>query len=101
MPNILSFATNKEILAIMDRLINKHDASWQGFRAADLEAAKTKLSEHDIDVVLLGAGTDVAEREALELHCQSLGKTPKFVSHYGGGSGLLYAEVEQALVRSS
>ena len=98
MIHVLSFSTNKEILAVMDRLVNKHSDNWTGHRAADLETALSKLTELPIDVVLLGAGTDAEDRESLQQIIDNDGLKAKIVVHYGGGSGLLYAEVEEALV---
>ena len=85
----------------MDRLVGKHEASWTSHRAADLETALAKLAELPIDVVLLGAGTDTAEREVLEAAIAKVAGTTKIVAHYGGGSGLLYAEIHQALAATS
>ena len=94
MITILSFCTNPTILPVMDRLVNKQEG-WRGLRAPDLATAKALVSEHSIDLVLLGAGTGAAERAVLaEL---TAGKPTKYVNHYGGGSGLLYAEVTAAL----
>ena len=95
MINILSFSTNHEILTVMDRLISNHDNNWRSHCAADLEAARRVLTEENIEVVLLGAGTGEAEHTELQTLTETLGKAPKFVYHYGGGSGLLYAEVNQ------
>ena len=98
MIHVLSFSTNKEILAVMDRLVNQHSDDWTGHRAGDMMAAVDKLVEFPIDVILLGAGTDVEDRESLQQIIDDDGLKARIVVHYGGGSGLLYAEVEQALV---
>ncbi|WP_082921699.1 hypothetical protein [Lewinella sp. 4G2] len=97
MIHILSFSTNKEILAVMDRLVNKHDENWTGYRAADLATASEIITQSPIDVVLLGAGTGAAERQVLSDQASAADKRIRFIDHYGGGSGLLYAEVEEAL----
>jgi len=97
MPNILSLSTNPDILPVMDRLVINHADDWQSFTAPDLDTARQVLAERDIDVVLLGAGTGEAEHAELQTVAVAADKATKFVYHYGGGSGLLYAEVEQAL----
>lgn len=97
MIHILSFCTNPEILPVMDRLVNKHSDDWTGYRAPDLATARRVLAERRIDCVLLGAGTGREEQEALLADLAPDAHMPVFIHHYGGGSGLLYAEVEQAL----
>ena len=94
MIQILSFCTNPTILPVMDRLVNKQEG-WTGHRAADLRTAAALVAEHDFDVVLLGAGTGDEEREALAAITKD--KSTRYINHYGGGSGLLYAEVTEAL----
>lgn len=94
--NILSFSTNREILPIMDRLVNKQEG-WTGQRAPDLAAARELLLAGDFSAVLLGAGTGEAERNALQILLDATGKKTVLIDHYGGGSGLLYAEVMEAL----
>jgi hypothetical protein len=97
MINILSFSTNADILPVMDRLVNKHSDDWRGYQAADLATAHRILTEQDINILLLGAGTGQAEYDELQTVVTSAGKDTKFVYHYGGGSGLLYAEIAEAL----
>ena len=96
MIRILSFSTNRDILPVMDRLVNKQEG-WEGRRAADLATAERLLDEEDFDLVLLGAGTGEAELQHLRARTQVQGKAVRFVVHYGGGSGLLYNEVAAAL----
>lgn len=98
MLSILSFSTNLEILPVMDRLVNKNP-DWKGLCAPDLTTARTLVQEQDVDLVLLGAGTGKAEHIALTEDIISLGKQTKLINHYGGGSGLLLAEIMGALSR--
>lgn len=93
---ILSFVTNPEILPVLDRVVNKHDG-WTGERAPDLETARKKVSEGDFDVVLLGSGTGAEERVVLQAIIAGRNLQTVLVDHFGGGSGLLYAEVVEAV----
>lgn len=97
MIRILSFCTNPDILPVMDRLVNKHSDQWESHRAPDLATAKQVLTDLDIDIVLLGAGTGEEEQAILHQLTTQLGKATRYIKHYGGGSGLLYAEIEEAL----
>lgn len=81
----------------MDRLVANHADDWQSFTAPDLGTARQMLARHTINVVLLGAGTGEAEHVELQAVVEAAAKPTKFVYHYGGGSGLLYTEVAQAL----
>lgn len=80
----------------MDRLVNKQ-AGWQGQVAGDLAAARSAVLTEDFDVVLLGAGTGATERMALQADLDAAEKQTFLIDHYGGGSGLLYAEVMEVL----
>ncbi len=96
MIKILSFSTNPDILPVMDRLVNKQ-AGWTGRPVADIRTARSAVLKEDFDIVLLGAGTGVAERESLQVILKELGKPTLLIDHYGGGSGLLFAEVMEAM----
>ena len=96
MLRILSFVTNPEILPVLDRVVNKQEG-WTGRRASSLAAAEAVLHREPIDVILLGAGTGAAERESLTVTIANSGQNTIIIDHYGGGSGLLYAEVMEAV----
>jgi hypothetical protein len=59
----------------------------------------TLASDACVDVLLVGAG--LSPEEEAQLHAAAGAQTPKVpvVSHYGGGSGLLFAEVWGVLGR--
>ncbi|MEM9525983.1 MAG: hypothetical protein AAGA31_05190 [Bacteroidota bacterium] len=96
MINILSFSTNPEILPVMDRLVNKNP-NWRSLSAANLATARKLVQEEDVDLVLLGAGTGEAERSVLQEDILFHNKQTRLINHYGGGSGLLLAEVTGAM----
>lgn len=93
---ILYIGRNVEILNTVVRLINANE-NWLGIGAIDDGAAKLLFISHAVDVVLLGPGIS-DESEAIL--CNFFGKenpNTVVVQHYGGGSGLLSSEINQAL----
>lgn len=93
---ILIVGTNKAILATIERLINKEE-KWLATIAYTLDEVMTICLEKDFGLLLIGAGLN--EQEELEVQQQMAVLRPQLpiVKHYGGGSGLLYAEIYQAL----
>ncbi len=90
--NILVAGTHPEIMATILRLLN-NKGGWQATGASTLPEVIKLAKEQRFDVVLIGAG--INEDDTLQIN-QTFQQIP-VVLHYGGGSGLLYAEVYQAL----
>jgi DNA-binding NarL/FixJ family response regulator len=90
--NILVVGTHPEIMATILRLLN-NKPGWQATGASTLPEVTKLAQEQKFDVVLIGAG--INEDDTLQIN-QTFQGIP-VVLHYGGGSGLLYAEVYQAL----
>jgi DNA-binding NtrC family response regulator len=88
---ILITGTNPDIMKVILRLLNSKDG-WTGHTAFSVAEAIAKSRETAFDVVLIGAGINDEEALNLEKHF-----TVPVIRHYGGGSGLLYAEVYMAL----
>ena len=94
---ILAVGTNEKIMQTILRLINQNPL-WEGDIALSSASAKNSLQEARYDLILLGSGSDESEiRLILDLYKLRI----PVVLHYGGGSGLLVAEVNQALKPSS
>lgn len=75
-----------------------NNADWHGIGTDEIAEAKKLLQGERFDVALLGNGfTEAEESEVTEFVNQHSPGT-KTVYHYGGGSGLLSAEIYQALV---
>jgi hypothetical protein len=85
---ILIVGKHPDIMKTILRLIN-NKPGWTGTGAFTVDEA---LGQPTVDVVLLGAGLSKEESEQIKLSF----KVP-VVQHYGGGSGLLYAEIYQAI----
>ena len=96
---ILIVGTNRPILATIARLIDK-EGKWLCTITYSVSEATTLCLEKDFGLLLIGAG--LADEEELELKQQMAILRPKLpvVKHYGGGSGLLFAEIYQALATS-
>jgi DNA-binding response OmpR family regulator len=94
--NILAVGRHPEIMATIIRLIN-NKPGWNGVPALSCGEALELFNAQSFGLVLIGAGitaTETAELcEALKAHKPGV----PIVQHFGGGSGLLYAEIYQAL----
>lgn len=94
--NILVYGKHADILATVLRLVNKEEA-WNG-QGSTVEAEVVELfREGNYDLVLFGGGVTEAEEQRLRALFLSQNPRVKLVQHYGGGSGLLKAEIEEAL----
>jgi hypothetical protein len=92
---ILIICTHDEILKTIVRLIDSN-ASMQGTGANTLEQALMLFTTSSFDLILIGAGLKKEEEELITNIDRSIKKIP-VVRHYGGGSGLLFTEIFQAL----
>jgi len=89
---ILAVCSHPEILQTIVRLIN-NNPQWNGTGVLSEEEATSLLSDRSYDVVLLGAGMD----EGSERRLIAVSPDIRFIQHYGGGSGLLSAEIYESL----
>ncbi len=78
-------------MATILRLLN-NQPGWTGTGAFTIEEAITLSISINFDVVLLGAGLSEDESAQIKAHF-----TVPVIQHYGGGSGLLYAEIYGAI----
>ncbi|MFC4263279.1 hypothetical protein ACFOWM_10345 [Ferruginibacter yonginensis] len=93
---ILAVGTHAEILEVVVRLINQNE-QWQGMGAADTTQAITMLQQHTFNLVLLCNGLSSADESIVKNAATSLQQHIKVLQHWGGGSGLLYSEIQMAL----
>lgn len=93
---ILVLCSNPEILRVLLRLIdNNHQ--WRATGAATEDEAIDLFKQQPCKLVLLGSGMDKLTEEKLTLIFTPINPAVKFIQHYGGGSGLLTAEIFGAL----
>jgi len=95
---ILVICTQQEILNTIVRLINANE-TMNGTGANTLEQAITVFKSASFDMVLMGAGLSKEEETEFENIVARLRSKIPVVHHYGGGSGLLFAEIYECLGR--
>lgn len=88
---ILVVGKHEQIMKTIIRLIDGK-TQWKGHAAHTVDEAMKLAESIHFKVVLLGAGLSPDESELLKSSF-----TVPVVQHYGGGSGLLYAEIYQAM----
>ena len=93
---ILIVGTNQPIMETIERLINK-EGIWKATIANAEDDALECITKKDIKLVLLCAG--LANELLLKDKLLQLKPTLPVVTHYGGGSGLLFTEIHQALAK--
>jgi DNA-binding NarL/FixJ family response regulator len=93
---ILVICRHPEILATIVRLINNRP-EWNATGCETDEQAIDAFKNINYKLVLIGAG--VAPLSELHLRQAFTAQNPqaKIVQHFGGGSGLLFAEIYGAL----
>ncbi len=93
---ILVVCTHEDILQTILRLLGT-EPLWhaEGVSGYDQAIAKCKLQTYQ--VLLLGAGLTDLKEEKLKTEVKQMYPAIHIIPHYGGGSGLLYAEIHQAL----
>jgi len=93
---ILVIGRHAEIMQIVLRLINQND-EWSGDGCLSDEEAKSMFIANAYDLVLLGGGISESEEQVLRAFFSEHKPKVPVVQHYGGGSGLLYNEIKEAL----
>jgi len=81
----------------MQRLLNAR-AEWTGIVVSNDDEAIAICQHHLINLVLLGNGIHEQSEILLREKLKALKPEVKIIQHYGGGSGLLYGEIMQAMV---
>lgn len=93
--HILVVGRNREIVPVLQRLIEQHE-NWQCTTAYEDEDAILQFQQMQYDIVLFSSGIE-PESEA-KLRSVFLFQQPEIIilQHYGGGSGLLENEIREA-----
>jgi len=95
---ILVIGRHTEILATVVRLVN-NNPDWNATGCLSDEEAIAAFHSQDFKVVLLGGGVDEISEGKLNEYFYTQKPDIKIVQHFGGGSGLLSAEIFEALGR--
>jgi len=96
--NILVIHRDTQILATVLRLINANE-KWNGIGAKTDEEAVEMFHQQPVGIVLFCAGIEPESEEKLKAVFSTQNPAPIFLQHYGGGSGLLSAEIYEALAK--
>lgn len=93
---ILVVGRNKEIVPVLQRLIEQNEA-WQCTTAYEDEEAILLFQQMQYDIVLLSSGLEEVSEHKLRNVFQFQQPEIIIIQHYGGGSGLLANEIQEAL----
>jgi hypothetical protein len=88
---ILVIGTNEPILATVLRLLNNQE-NWQATGCSTIEEAVQECNSGKYQILLIAD-----EEEELNNRVKDVHPSLKVIPHYGGGSGLLFAEIHLAL----
>jgi hypothetical protein len=93
---ILAVGRHEQILETVVRLIN-NNPEWEGFGALTDKEAVQQFDHQVIDIILLCGGIEPESESNLRAYFTAHRPHVTIVQHYGGGSGLLTAEIYEAL----
>jgi len=94
--NIIAVCTQDKILEVLLRVINKNE-HWTAFGAKNQEEVITLLKKEKVDLILFDSGLSSEEEKTLINEVKSMQPEIIIMQHYGGGSGLLKAEIISAI----
>jgi DNA-binding NarL/FixJ family response regulator len=95
--NILVIGRHPQIMETVLRLINTQ-SEWKAIGALSDNEAIEKFDAENFDLVLIGGGVDEESERKLKAEFEKVNAQIKIIRHYGGGSGLLFNEINEALL---
>lgn len=99
--NILVIGRDPEILKVVLRLLNEHNpTNYYAIGSTDPDLARALFADADIDLVLITNGIDATLDASLREEFLTHRPGVRILQHFGGGSGLLFGEIAQALATS-
>lgn len=93
---ILVLCCHPGILETLVRLIEK-SGEFKASPVATAEEALNRFSAGAFDLVLMGAGLAPEAEQQLEEELNKINPETPVIYHFGGGSGLLFAEIKAGL----
>lgn len=93
---ILAIGRHPEIMQTVIRLIN-NNPDWDGTAAMTDKEAVQAFDHEVFDLIMLCSGIEPESEENLRAYFTAHRPAVKIIQHYGGGSGLLTAEIYEAL----
>lgn len=94
--NILVIGRHREIMETVVRLLNSQPG-WQAEGALNDREALEKISRTAFECVLIGGGVEEASERELTAEIKKRQPQTRVIRHFGGGSGLLFNEIQMAL----
>ena len=95
---ILVIGRHPQIMETVLRLINGQPR-WTAEGALTDEDALAKFNVADFNLVLIGGGVDESSEGRLRKEFEERNPQVKMIRHFGGGSGLLFNEIEEAIAK--
>lgn len=96
--NILVIGRHPQIMETVLRLINGQPR-WTAEGALTDEDALVKFNAADFNLVLIGGGVEESSEERLRKEFEKRNPQVKMIRHFGGGSGLLFNEIEETIAQ--
>ena len=93
---ILIIGRHPEILETVIRLVN-NNPDWEGTGVATNVDAIQQFDHQIFDLIMLCNGIEPEDEENLRAYFTAHRPEVKIIQHYGGGSGLLTAEIYEAI----
>ena len=93
---ILIIGTNKPIMETIARLIDQNE-KWRATIASSTDEAIKICLKQQFSLALICAGLSAEDELELNKKLNELYPKLPIIMHYGGGSGLLIAEIYQGL----
>jgi len=93
---VLVIGRHAEIMETVLRLLNS-TPDWEAVGALEDEQAIEVFQQRRFDLVLIGGGVNSESEAKLRAIFTFQNPLIRIVQHFGGGSGLLFAEIRAAL----
>jgi hypothetical protein len=96
--NILVIGKDPEILKVVLRLLNEYkQADYHAVGSTNPDQARSLFTDIDIDLVLITNGIDPTLDASLREEFLTRRPGVRILQHFGGGSGLLFGEIAEAM----
>jgi hypothetical protein len=96
MKQILVIGRHEQIMQTVLKLINEME-NYHAIGCLTDKEAIDLLKKNSIDLVLVGGGVEIQSEMNLRTFVQDNYPFTKVIQHFGGGSGLLFNELREAL----
>lgn len=94
--NILVICYHQEILNTLERILLK-TSRYKPYISSDIASTYSYLSQNKFDAIIFGSGIPENQEQEMESRVKEKASSTAIIYHYGGGSGLLFNELESAL----